>query len=236
MTRDEAINLIFGRAARRSTDSAGDFGQALVNEWNLAESMTFERGYPKYWFLLDIATLTVEGGGFRAPLPADFLDMYEEEPSVLLVSSDGSTLTPLEGASRTQLEASWASPNTPAAWSIMEGYILFGTALTVGASVRILYYASEPRNEVAYGDPGQPDPNRWLQYASDLLIGEVGRIFAGTYLRDAQALTMFDSLYAKAERRLVAENTSRKEAARQRFVNGNLYPLADPPRTITTTS
>lgn len=236
MTRDEVINRILGRTVRRSSDSAGDFAPALVDEINIAQEFTFERGYPKYWFLLDIATITVDATGYKAALPANFLELFEEDPAVLLVPADGSKLQPLEVAGRSAVEWGLSSPNTTSAVSVMEGYLLFATQLTVGLDVRILYYKKEPLNTSAYGAGGQPAANRWLQYAADLLIGEVGRIFAGTYLKDKEGVAVMDGLFAQAKTRLVAENTSRKEAARQRFVNGNLFPIPEAPRTVTATT
>lgn len=231
ITRDQVIDTVLGRSIRPgNTNHLAD----LVRELNILQSMTLERGYPKPWFLLDVAETTVDGTGWKAPTPSGFIELYEEEPSLLFVASDNSGLQPLEMTGRANVEASLASPNSLSAVSVMEGYFLFGTKLTAGATLRVLYYRSEPLNETAYGDSGQPSPNRWLQYASDLMIAELGHLYCRAYSRDKDGLASFEQDRMIARNRvLLQENTGRKEMAQERFLNGALYPVFGAPRTIT---
>lgn len=233
ITRDQVVDRILGRLARGgSTEHQAN----IVAEINIAQEFTFERGYPKPWFILDVATVQVDSSGYRAPWPTSFIELFEESPAILMVSSDGSILQPMEVAGRSTLEWSLSSPDTPSTVSVMENYFLFATKLTANTNIRVLYYKKEPLNTVAYGGGGQPAANRWLTYAADYVMGYVGNVMAGTYIRDKAALEFFNNMYLSARQRLIAENTSHKEAAKERFLNGALYPVPEVPRTITQTT
>lgn len=231
MTRDEVIDTVLSRAVRPGNTS---HLVPLVREFNLIQTQKLERGYPKPWFLLDVAAATVDVTGWKAPTPTQFIELYEEGPAVLLVSDDNSTLLPLERAGRAELEGSYVAPNSKALVDVMEGYLIFSQQLSAGSKLRLLFYGAEPVNALAYGTEGQPGINRWLQYASDLIIAELGHLYCRSYTRDKEGVASFEVDLALASRRLMQENTGRKEAARERFLNGAMYPILGPARTMTT--
>lgn len=236
LTRDQVVDAILRRLVRRSADT--DLVADIIAELNLAQQTVCERGLVKPWFLIQIATLTVDGTGWKAPLPADFIDLFEEEPSVLAVSASTTPgLTPLERVGRADLEWSQTPVNTTNLFDIMEGYLLLAKQATAASTLRMLYYKSEPLNETAYGSGGQPAANRWIQFAADVLIGEVAVILGGTKLKfDAVAMTRLEALQAKAWNRLNTETISRAEMAKGRFLSGGLFPVTGPTRTMTALS
>lgn len=231
MTRDQVVDAILERCVRRSADT--DLVAHIVRELNIAQEYTFERGSVKPWFLLNVAEATVDSSGYKAPLPTNFLDLYEEAPAVLFKNTTTTKLQPLERAGRMNVESSLKPVNTVNVYDLMEGYILLAKLATAGDTLRMLYYQKETLPTAAYGDVGQPAPNRWYVYASDLLIGEVGSIISGTRLRDDKIQQRMDALRTMAWNRLLAETISKTESATERFMNGSLYPVSGATRTYT---
>lgn len=234
MTRDDVVDAVLERCVRRASDS--DLVSHIVRELNIAQEFTFERGSVKPWFLLNVASIEVDATGYKAPLPPNFIDLFEDSPSVLFQNATTTRLQPLERAGRAALEASVTPVNTRNLFDLMEGYLLLARQATEDDVLRILYYQSETLPTGAYGSVGQPDPNRWYVYASDLLIGEVGSIISGTRLRDDKIQARMDSLRTMAWNRLLAETIARTESAAERFMNGSLYPVSGATRTITALS
>ena len=232
MTRDEVVSTILRRVSRQPDNA--DLVSDVIRELNLAQTTRLELGTDKPWFLLNIVELRVDHSGYRAPLPLDFLEMFEDSPSMLAVGLDGG-LRPLERTGRAGLEWSLSSPNAMSAYELNESYCLFGTKMPAGSAVRMLYYQREPLSIATYNASVQPSPNRWYKYAPDLLIAEAGRIIATFYSKDDKAAAGFATDLVLAKRRITADTVSKVEASRERFLNGSLFPIPDSPRIMTTT-
>lgn len=222
--------MILARCRRQSSESG--LVSSIINELNLVQETICERGVVKPWFLINITEVAIDATGFKAPIPEDLIDLFEEPPAVLLVSSSGA-LKPLERAGRADVEWSLRSPNTLSAFELNEAYILLATAQAAGTRLRILYYQKEPLPVGNYGDAAQSTPNRWYVYAPDVLINEVGAVISRAYLRDDKIALLFDAARDKAWLRLHSETVAKAESARERFMNGSLYPLPGPARTYT---
>lgn len=232
MKRDEVVDLILRRISRKPGNE--DLTPDIIRELNLAQTITFELGHPKPWFLLNVVEVLVDATGYKAPLPADFLELFEESPAILAVGETGG-LIPLEHTGRAEMEWSLTSPNSLTAFELDEYYVLFASKLTAGTRIRMLYYQREPVSIAEYNAPVQPSPNRWYKYAPDLLIGKVGTLIAGLYTKDKDALAVLAGERDAAMVRLIADNTGKKEASRERFMNGALYPVPDSGRLFVTT-
>ena len=61
--------------------------------------------------------------------------------------------------------------------------------------------------------------NKWLNNASDLILGELGMIIAGQYTADMNAVSQFSSQAARGRQRLVLADVADEEANRIRLIN-----------------
>lgn len=215
--------MVLGRVRRQATETS--LVTAIVNELNLAQQTICEKGPIKPWFLLTVADVTIDATGFKAPIPTGLLELYEAAPAVWYVSDTGA-LKPLEKAGRNSVEWPLKSPNTLSAYAVDADYIQLASALTVGNSLRVLYFKAEDLPTGAYGSAGQPSPNKWYANAPDVMIAEAGSVICRSYLRDEKGAAALDAQATKAWNRILAETTAREEAARERFMNGDLFPLA----------
>lgn len=227
MTRDQVIDIIL-RRCRRTGPNADDLIPVIQDELDLAQQTVCEQGLLKPWFLLDITEVTIDSTGWKAPLPEDLIELYENTPAILYIDAGTGAARPLERAGRADVAWGLQSPNTLSAYELNESYILLATQLTAGNRLRMLYYKKEPLPIGDYGDAQQSAPNRWYVYASDVMIGEVGYIIATSYLRNKEMEDTFILMRERAWQRLNAATISREEATRDRFLGGALYPLPNP--------
>ena len=61
--------------------------------------------------------------------------------------------------------------------------------------------------------------NKWLNKASDLILGELGMIIAGQYAADMNAVSQFSSQATRGRQRLVMTDVANEEANRMRLIN-----------------
>lgn len=223
MTRDEAVDLILSRLTRRSGDT--DLVADIILEMKLAQTMTFERGPIKPWFLLTNTTAVIDGTGLKAPLPANFLHIYEQPGAVMLVGSTGAN-NPMEKVGPIESLTPYSALGTVTAYDIDEDYIQFASALTVGDSIRLIYYKTDEVLDSAYGGADANSTNLWLTHAADLIVAEVCLVIAELKLKyDPQRLQTFAARQMSALKRLQSDTISREEAARIRLMAGGPYPV-----------
>lgn len=230
MTRDQVVDLILSRILRSAGDP--DLVPSIILELNMCQQTTLERGLVKPWFMLTIEEVFADSTGWRAPLPTNFIELFEESPAVLYVSESGG-VRPLERGGRSDIEWGVQGLNTIAAYDVMEGYLLFSKQFAVQSKFRILYYQSEPLPSGNYGDVAQSTPNRWYVYAPDVLAAHVAPIISGTKLRDEKIQVRLEAYKNEADARMLAETIQRNESAKERFLNSNVFPSIGAARTPT---
>lgn len=218
MTRDQAIAIILARCGKRQNDT---FLQAqCVLEMTLKQETTLEGADFKPWFLLSeyMHALTGENEP-RVPLPTNFLEELEE--GILWVQAPGATAyTRLIRDDLDILEERYldCDPGVPQAYALAgKDAVLFPTPADA-YPLKMRCYLREPKLEYAYGAAAASDDttNEWLTQAPDWLIGEVGAVIAGQYIKDAPTAEQFAMEAAKGRARLYVAHVAREEMNRQR--------------------
>lgn len=218
MTRDQAIAIILARCGRRQNDT---FLQTqAVLEMALKQETTLEGADFKPWFLLSEYMHALTGANEpRIPLPANFLEELEE--GILWVQAPGATTyTKLVRDDLDILEERYidSEPGVPEAYAIAgKDAVLFPTPADA-YPMKMRCYLREPTLDYAYGEATNADPttNEWLTHAADWLIGEVGAVIAGQYIKDEPTAAKFAEEAMKGRARLYVAHVAREEANRQR--------------------
>lgn len=220
MTRDQIIALTLARL-RRSGDAA--LAALIIPELALFQQTQAESSeMGQMWFLLRYAELTLSVDRLQADLPEDFVSFPQEAECLFLPGALSSDPTAMVASMRGQPSATFLGKfdgSSGAGWSLQGRTINFASALNSGDVPVIIYYGLEPVNEEAYGAGGQPSPNAWMVNAPDWLITEMCHLFASVYLKYADAETRFGPARARAQARLVTQNTIQEEGARVRLLN-----------------
>jgi hypothetical protein len=211
MTRDEVVAIIAERLGQRT-----DLNAAIIAEMQLAQSIRLEQnGKFMPWFLLtEYSTVQTEADEPRVAVPDDFIQ--EEEESGLWVQTDAGIWIELRKASEDKAFNAYegVEPAQP------ERYALAGDHLTLFPTpdkvynLRMRYFAQDI--------PLTSDiQNKWLKYAADLVIAEVGQVLAGRHVQDQTLEAGFQMDKAAAWQRLWLMHEARMHANREYSMGDN---------------
>jgi hypothetical protein len=174
------------------------------------------------WFLrTEVSTITTTIGEERVPLPTDFIREYEEDALYWFNPNADPTIyqnywlplwkddiqfnrqkygalwynIPPASPSDTQTSNSWFECG-PRAYSLDGNYFrIFPTPQQV-YTLKMIYYAQD-----AVLNPAIDSENKWLEHASDILIGEAGYQVAAT-ARDDNRIQYFQTIRDEGVARL----------------------------------
>lgn len=218
MTRDEAIKIVLSRCGNRVKDTY--LQQQCVQELALIQQTKLEGADFKPWFLLSEYMHAVCGRlEARMPLPENFLEELEE--GILWVRAPGQPkFEPLRRDDLDILEERFLDhePSIPEQYAIVRNYAVLFPTPSQAYPMKVRCYLREPLLTYAYGDEANQTrkTNLWLSEAPDWVIGELGKVIAGQYLKDEATAAKFAEDAATARARLYVNCVAREEMNRQR--------------------
>ncbi|HMX92345.1 MAG TPA: hypothetical protein PKV55_07360 [Nitrospira sp.] len=198
MTRDEIVTLLQYRCGDRN-----DLGPKILAEMKMVQTQILEEHPWLPWFCetsLTIPTALVSGTETLV-LPTDFLREIEDE-RIWLVNSLGSKRE-LDKYASGQIRTRFALNGSPAAYALLASDILFRPIPEENYTIEWRYYGAQADMSATAGT------TPWTQYASAVVIAEVGAVIAGRHILnptlEAQfrndATVAWDNLYKKHEAR-----------------------------------
>lgn len=232
MTRDEAIKIILRRCGMRQNDKL--LQEACVEEMALAQTTRLERSAFKPWFLLSETESTVTfPTEERIPLPRNFLQEYEEGSLWMRVYEDDREDLPgyvppayshIVKDDYDHLVAKypaaidrWGRDYYPKGYAIVGNYITLHPVPMGTYMLKMKYYKRAATLLLPYGDPAAAEwTNEWLTVCPDWVIGEVGAVIAGSYIKDDTTAAKFNDQAAGARQAIYTEHVARDEANRSR--------------------
>lgn len=187
MMRSEAIGIIKRGLGFRQTQDAAIVAALKQVQRDLEHGKTLPD-----WLLTYGAVCSVLTPGYIVTLPTTFLRFHEEYPPYY-VDADGTAVNIPRKNSMEARDAYPASPDDVAGYPkvfvlLGDGRIQLYPKSTVGLSIYVTYYRSEPTLDSEI-------ENAWLAKAANYLVGLAGVQIAGD-LRDKGAMEKF-SLMAK---------------------------------------
>lgn len=216
MIRDAAVDLLMGRLARRNSTVTQ---QDIINEMVFVQENTLEGDPTPLWFLLtESAETTTLADDERLPVPSDFIQEWEEGALYVAETSGGDVTSMVKDDWDTIKEKSTGT-GKPKYYDVSGDYFLLRPVPNDAYYMTMRYYARAADLSGTYGDSNNIE-NKWLEYASDLFIAEVGIIIAVQYLQSATMGALFGQQAAVAKDRLVRKDTIMKEVNKQRFMEG----------------
>jgi hypothetical protein len=216
MTRDEAVDLLMGRLARRSSLVTQ---QDIINEMAFVQSFILEGDPTPLWFLLtESAETTTLADDERLPVPSDFLQEWEEG-SLYVSETSGGDLTSMVKDDWDTIKEKIKGSGKPEYYDISGDYFLLRKVPNDAYYITMRYYARAASLAGVYGDAANVE-NKWLEHAADLLIAEVGVIIANQYLQSKTMVELFLRQAGTAKDRLIRKDTIMKEVNKQRFMEG----------------
>ena len=211
MLKSSLLELLAMRVGNR-TDA--DLQAVLELEITLAQDTTLEQnGRMKPWFLVsEQATAVLTPNEQRLPQPVDFLGEVEEG-ALYVLNPASSKYVELKRDDFDFLDAKYKdnAPGLPKQYSL-EGYRYYRLFPTPDQTytVRQRFY----ERDTAFNLVASGAENRWLRFASDLLLAAGGWQFASKHLQNAQMATGFAGDITAAWARLKGENEMRKHTNR----------------------
>jgi hypothetical protein len=216
MTRDEAVDLLMGRLARRTSTVTQ---QDVINEMVFVQEFILEEDPTPLWFLLtERATAQTTADEERLPVPADFLLEWEE--GALYIEKDDGSVVAMVRDDWDRIKERVTGTGQPEYYDIAGEYFVMRKVPDKAYTMHMRYYAKQASLAGTYGDVGSAVENDWLKYAADLLIAETGVIISNQYLQSPTMVEMFMTQGAKAKDRLIRKDTIMKETNKQRFMEG----------------
>lgn len=231
MTRDQAIKLVLMRCGMRQNDKM--LQEACVQELALAQQTRLERSAFKPWFILSETESTITfPTEERIPLPKDFLQEYEEGSLFMRNYDDDAEDTPgytpppfipivkddydyLVAKYPTGSLDRWGRDNHPKGYAVVGNYVTLHPAPQGTFMIKMKYYKRAATLLTPYGT-GEEWTNEWLSVSPDWVIGELGSIIAGSYIKDDATAAKFAEQAASARQAIYTEHVARDEANRSR--------------------
>lgn len=230
MTRDQAIKLVLMRCGMRQNDKT--LQEAAVEELAMVQQTRLERSAFKPWFILSETESTVTFPmEERIPLPRNFLQEYEEGALYMRHYDDDREdlpgyvppeYIPIVKDDYDHLVAKypqgidrWGRDNSPKGYAVVGNYITLHPAPQGTFMLKMKYYKRADTLLTPYGT-GTEWTNEWLTVAPDWVIGELGAIIAGSYIKDTATQGIFAAQAAEARQAIYTEHVARDEANRSR--------------------
>jgi hypothetical protein len=170
----------------------------------------------KPWFILsDLEYTDTTVADQRVALPTYFLEEYEE--GSLLYRPD--TTQPWTPLAKGELDVTqqWrrltgVPPGVSRAYSLVGLYFMLEVPPLTSYQLAMRYYKQEPIINDPYNIPGAITTNKWMTYAQEWIICELGALVAAYHLRDQDAAKSFRSDADLAKQRLYVQHVARTEA------------------------
>lgn len=218
MLRDAAVDLMMKRLGNQNDVSLRD---DIIAEMVQAQATVLEGDVFKPWFLVsEEASNTTAIGEERVPLPADFIDFWDE---IGLYRYDASLDDPYIEMVRDDWELIKECKNfsdKPTHWDVGGMYLLMRPLADAVYNLRLWYIAKGLDLSGTYGDANNIE-NDWLKWASDWLIGETGAVIAEQYLQMTdKRVEAWQRQAVRGRERLRTLNVKMEEALKERIRGG----------------
>lgn len=218
MRKDMFLQLLRGRVGNiRNPEDI----EMLALEVSLAQEVELElNGLLKPWFLeSEAATAETVPGESRLELPKDFIGEVEEsEMYVFMETAQKFKIIDKDTYDRLSVEYFERGQGRPEKYAITgEYYRLFPTPDAI-YTLQQRYY----ERDVAFVTVSDTGENRWMKYASDLLMAVGGMQYASKHLQNPNLTATFQPDIERAWSRLQRENERRKHA-NMSYVMGDGY-------------
>lgn len=216
MTRDQLVQIILGRCGNRI--GSAFLREQTILELVLAQTNVLEKADFKPWFLeSEYQHATVGALEPRMPLPTRFL--AEPEEGMLWIRKPGtSKYSPVHRDDYDHLEEKYLdhAPSIPEGYAISKNYLVLFPTPDVAYPVKMRCYQKEPTFPGAYESADGSGTNLWMEHAAKWLIGEAGKVIAGSYLKDPATAAEFEKEAQAAKSMLYVDHVAREEMNRER--------------------
>lgn len=209
MRRDEVVELLGYRLGNRK-----DMAAHIIAEMKLVQSVQLEEHEWLPWFLeKDLTQSLTIAGGEQVALPVDFLEQIPDR-KLYLINSLGERIT-LEHGRYVELLEKFPGQGQPQRWCIEDDFIcLFPTPQEV-YTVDWRYYS---RDVDMTADNVE---TKWLKYAADLVMAEVGKLLAEKHLQNPTLSASFAADVPICWKRLYARHTAHADSNQSIFMGGS---------------
>jgi hypothetical protein len=180
MLKSAIVAMLKSRLGNR-TES--DIDTRIDSELDAAQEDLEHNGVFVPWFLLsETATYTTTIGEQRVPLPADFLQEYDEGA----LFYDGTPLKAKYDYDALVQVYKTAQAGPPEAYALVNGYFIVFPVPDNAYELSMKYYYSDTvPSSVASGSA-----NQWMKHAAGWLLARAGKMLA-RYIKDAEVAAMF---------------------------------------------
>ena len=207
-TRDEIIDVVLNRLGNRSADTAlRAFAEA---ELLLVQERLEGEASPPWFLLTERASASTTADEPRLPVPANFLQEWEEG-ALLVLDSTNSEEDEVIKDDYDALKAKYknTAAGIPVHYALRNDVFWLFPTPDIVYTIYMTYFKSQVALTTNITTP-------WTTHASDVLIGELGIVLAGEYLHNDQLKARFEANTLRARNRLSAKSTAREEANRSR--------------------
>ena len=210
MTRDEAVALI---KLRMGNNNLASLDALIVAEMKHVQDTLLEGAAFLPWFLekTDDTVVTVADSRLVS-FPTGFLREVPEQAIWLFgTAGDETTLTELAKGDADELNYLYGDETgSPKAYALFgESQFQLWPRPDAVYTLRVVYYG---RDDVLSTDV----TNKWLTWASDLVMAHVGNIVSTQYLQNPKQAAIYLKQVQAALTRLAQQHTARDEANRER--------------------
>lgn len=201
MLRDDLFSLLSQRLGNRA-----DLISRMETEVQLLQDTVLEQHAWLPWFLeTEIATATTTVGDERVLLPVDFLIEIEEEALWVYVDTEENPYSALKKMPYDAMIARYPGPGRPYAYALGGNYFLLRYIPDAEYIVKMRYMAKDDALTTNI-------QNKWLKFASDVVLAELGIVFAEKHMQHFELAQTFRADATAAWNRLYSVHVARQEA------------------------
>lgn len=184
----------------------------MATEVQLLQEVRLEQNPWLPWFLeTEIATASTTALEERITLPSDFLGEIEEQALWLYDAAQDIVWTPLKKMTYDNMLARYPGTGRPKAYAVSADYFHLMPISDVVYSVKMRYMAKD-----AILDSNIE--NKWLKYASDVVLAELGVTMAEKHMQHPKLAESFRSDATTAWARLYSKHIARAEENQNRVM------------------
>lgn len=207
MTRGEAVTAIMDRLGNRT-----GIETKVITELKLSQTK-LEHAQELPWFLLTRKTDYVTVAGTQTvAVASDFLREFEDVPLYVVDSNGADQALDKDDFDVMHRSGNFLTNGQPTNYDLIGTNFYLFPIPNVVYTLKSFYYAAAT---VLSTDI----ENSWLKYMPELLISDAG-IQLAKFFRDPGAIQLFKESRAEAYTLMLAENESRKQAARAAYLGG----------------
>lgn len=206
MIRDDVVTLLVGRLGQRT-----DLTSSIVAEALLVQANVLEEHEWLPWFLDKQDTMATAASTEAVAKPADFLMEAEDEyGGIYIYNTESQEYQRLDKRDLNELQVEFNDePGVPEAYAEVGENFRFKPVPLDVYTLRHTYSARDATLSTNI-------ENKWLKYAADLVIAELGAVMAEKYIQDQNLANTFRADAQIAWRRLYKKHIAMREAARVR--------------------